>query len=268
MFKSLPFFTDITSIEKSQLGLTNQNYLITTKDNQSYFVRIPYPHNYDIFDYQLEEKVHQLATDINLPFDSLDTKTGIKISPYVDGVKHLDECDLKVALPKVAKLLQQLHSKPRLQVDFDIQKHYQSFKENTTKALYDLTQYESLLDRLKDYPQRVLCHNDLVNGNVIEVNGHMYLIDYEYACDNHPYFDLLSLITENNIHDQELRLLFLESYFNHSISSQLWYDLRFFEAIHHLLWCQWAQMQQSKIPNPLYQAIAQDKYQQLIKLNL
>lgn len=258
----------VINIEKSELGLTNQNYIVTTENNTQFFVRIPYDHNHDLFDYGLEEQIHEKikSKNINLPYISLDTKTGIKVSPYLENIKHLDELDLVTALPKIAEKLRKLHSLPKTNINFNTQQKYYQFKDLTTEPLYDLSEYEFILKELSNYPETVLCHNDLVNGNVISYQDEIYIIDYEYACDNHPYFDLLSLITENNIQDKKLRNLFYTSYFNHPIDKQLQHDLDVFESVHDLLWCQWAQMQHAQIKDPIYKEIANQKYEQLKKM--
>lgn len=267
MLKTLEFNSPIKNIEASDLGLTNQNYIVTLKNNKQYFVRIPYEHNHDLFNYELELKISQqiIPLDINLEFISLDPKTGIKISPYIENIKHLDELNLNEACVAVALDLKRLHASARVGVEFDIQAKYEAFKKLNTIKKYNLNDYEFLLDQLKEYPQRVLCHNDLVNGNIIEVNHKVYLIDYEYASDNHPYFDLLSFITENNIEDKQIRELFFETYLKRKLTEKDKKDLRFFELIHDLLWCQWAQMQASLINDPIYLKIAASKYNQLIK---
>jgi aminoglycoside phosphotransferase (APT) family kinase protein len=42
------------------------------------------------------------------------------------------------------------------------------------------------------------CHNDLVAGNIISASGPV-LIDWEYAADNDPMFDLASLVAHHRI---------------------------------------------------------------------
>lgn len=268
MFKTTSFNEKILRKEKTDLGLTNQNYIFTLENNKQFFVRIPYAHNHDIFDYELERQIHETIKDsnINLPYVSIDPETGIKISPYLKNIKHLDELDLVKALPQIAKKIRQLHQYPKTNVDFNTKQKYLTFKEKTIHQLFPLEDYEFVLEELDKFSERVLCHNDLVNGNVIEYNDEIYLIDYEYACDNHPYFDLLSLLTENSIYNKHIRKLFFEAYFQCSITQQLQHDLDVFESVHDLLWCQWAQMQYSILREPIYKEIAETKYDQLKKM--
>ena len=268
MFKTTTFNEKILKQEKTDLGLTNQNYIVTLDDKQQFFVRIPYDHNHDLFNYELEKHIHETIKDanINLPYVSIDSETGIKVSPYLKNIKHLDELDLVQSLPKIAEKIRQLHQHPKTNVDFRTKEKYHIFKQKTKNSLINLDDYEFLLDELDQFSERVLCHNDLVNGNVIEYNNEIYLIDYEYACDNHPYFDLLSLLTENSIYNKHVRKIFFEAYFNHPITQSLQHDLDVFESVHDLLWCQWAQMQFSILKEPIYKQIADQKYDQLKKM--
>lgn len=268
MFKTTTFNEKILKQEKTDLGLTNQNYIVTLDDKQQFFVRIPYDHNHDLFNYELEKHIHETIKDanINLPYVSIDSETGIKVSPYLKNIKHLDELDLVQTLPKIAEKIRQLHQHPKTNVDFRTKEKYHIFKQKTKNSLINLDDYEFVLDELDQFSERVLCHNDLVNGNVIEYNNEIYLIDYEYACDNHPYFDLLSLLTENSIYNKHVRKIFFEAYFNHPITQSLQHDLDVFESVHDLLWCQWAQMQFSILKEPIYKQIADQKYDQLKKM--
>lgn len=267
MLKQLPFYEKIKTVQQSDLGLTNQNYVVTLIDETKLFVRIPYEHNHDLFDYHLESQIHHLIqkSEINLPFLFFDETKGIKVSPFIQNIKHLDELDLIKALPKVAKQLKKLHSFPKVNVDFNVVDKYELFKSKTNNQIIDLIEFEPVLNQLNTCPERVLCHNDLVNGNVIEVNQKVYLIDYEYACNNHPYFDLLSLITENNIQNKRVRTLFYEAYFDGPLTQDIQKDLDVFESIHNLLWCQWAQMQYSILKEEIYKEIAFQKFDQLKK---
>jgi thiamine kinase-like enzyme len=50
------------------------------------------------------------------------------------------------------------------------------------------------------------CHNDIVAANVIE-SGTLKLIDWEYARDNDPLFDLASVIGFHNLDDARQQIL-------------------------------------------------------------
>ena len=56
------------------------------------------------------------------------------------------------------------------------------------------------------------CHNDLVVDNIISVPETRFL-DWEYACDNDPLFDLATITTHHGLSDEKAGVL-LDAYFD------------------------------------------------------
>lgn len=254
------------NLERTNLGLTNQNY-ITMIDGKRKFVRIPYQHNLALFDYQTEALVMEAIKplEINLPYDSLDVKTGIKISPYIENITTLSQQpDSHHALAQIAHHLRLLHGVSLDIKTFDVACKYHQYRHNNHLKCYDLTEFESLLEQLNGLFNGCLCHNDCVDGNLIFIDQKHFLIDYEYAALNHPVFDLMSVITENYIHDQQLIHHFLSCYFGQTPTTEQLQLCNFFGKLHALLWCQWAMMQAGLVDdNSVYLKIAQEKFEQL-----
>ena len=51
------------------------------------------------------------------------------------------------------------------------------------------------------------CHNDLVAENIVDASG-LHFLDWEYACDNDPRFDLAVVIAHHDLTEsQQARLL-------------------------------------------------------------
>ena len=55
------------------------------------------------------------------------------------------------------------------------------------------------------------CHNDLVAENIIAAPDVMFL-DWEYACDNDPLFDLATVVAHHELSNRQADLL-LDAYF-------------------------------------------------------
>ena len=69
----------------------------------------------------------------------------------------------------------------------------------------------TLFDSLKEAKTPlVLSHNDINPGNILAKEG-LFVLDWEYASLNHPYFDLSNAIENFNFNDQEIEA-FLDSY--------------------------------------------------------
>ena len=55
------------------------------------------------------------------------------------------------------------------------------------------------------------CHNDLVPDNILDAGG-IRFIDWEFACDNDPLFDLAAVVVHNELSTEQAALM-LDAYF-------------------------------------------------------
>lgn len=67
----------------------------------------------------------------------------------------------------------------------------------------------------------VVCHNDLLPGNILIGSGGPWLIDWEYAGFGNPLFDLGGIASNNGFSAAEERVL-LEGYFDRPLNDGLW----------------------------------------------
>jgi len=56
------------------------------------------------------------------------------------------------------------------------------------------------------------CHNDLLNGNFLNANGKLIILDWEYAGMGDVYFDLANFSHHHSLNDDQIRF-FLNEYF-------------------------------------------------------
>ncbi|WP_415776641.1 phosphotransferase [Erysipelothrix urinaevulpis] len=252
------------SIQYLEQGLTNDNYLLTFPDKQ-HVIRLPKPGNIDLFDYHLEALVLEQIKDLNLDVHTLyyNADSGIKISNYIPNAKHFSPEYIVEATNLIKKLHQ---SKIHVQKTFDIQAHFNQYQHRNITPLFNTSFAHGFIDKAKtlSHENHVLCHNDCVEGNFLFTQTDSYLIDYEYAMENHPYFDLMSLITENDIQDPEQRRLIYDTYFDDDeiIDDEA---LFIFEIAQHVLWCEWASFMYNEHHDQIYYDIAQLKYQRLLE---
>lgn len=241
-------------------GLTNKNTLIEIND-LFVVLREPKEENKHLFNYPLEKDILEHVSDLDTTVRYFDAETGIKISDYVHNAETFELKYIKEA----AQLIKKLHDKQYLcGTRFDIIERFESFYVDN--SLHHLKPYIRYLhDAQSASTNLTLCHNDLVKGNFLFSDSGNYLIDYEYACDNDPYFDIMSFITENDIQDQDHRNEFYESYFGHLPTPEEQSKLKIFERAHHILWCQWACLMHQLYPEPIYKDIADLKYQRLME---
>ena len=105
-----------------------------------------------------------------------------------------------------------------------------------------------------------------MDGNILFTKDKTYLIDYEYAANNDPLFDVMSFLSENQIEDPALRARFYAVYFD-EMNATVRRQLDIWENFQNLLWCCWAMMMWESRHESIYRAIARDKYEALKRKN-
>ena len=265
-FDFSPYFKKpIVDIQAVNGGLTNRNYLITTSDGK-YFFRLPDQTVDSLFDRQTEELVLKtvLPLGIDLPYQRFFVDSGIKISPYYKGLLTYSQYQGDDKAVLVALTLKKLHSlKTLCGHRFDYEEKLRLYRPVQNYPQFDLNDFTYLLNGYRSYhDQMTICHNDCVDGNLLFQGGKCYLIDYEYAGDNYPIFDLTSFTTENDL-DPQQRGDFYRLYYG-KIDDKLKDDLQLFEKLHDLLWTNWALYMSENKKDEIYLKIAVAKYHNLV----
>lgn len=265
---------DIVGITELPGGLTNTNFLVTLAIGHRVVVRVPAPHNETLFNYGNEycilEQVQPLRIDVELLY--FNPHTGIKCTRFVPDVTTLANPNNWSAhhLIRLAHHLQQLHAIPLLNIQpFNPINKYAQYKNEITTLLHHFPE-QNIIDSIKQLYEKyeeVLCHNDLVPGNILVNSTHLYLIDYEYAAGNIPLFDLVSFINENNrsYDDHEVRI-FLEAYLKRPLTLADRKELLLMDHFQCLLWHHWANRLYDITHEVIYKDIADLKYQRYLNL--
>jgi thiamine kinase len=149
-----------------------------------------------------------------------DLDAGLLLTRYTDGVSWGEaEFGDKQNLLRLAKLLKRLHgvptdSKPLKIVNFAAHASHYAHQLATPEAERFADEVASLVEKwCADSSRHVLCHNDLVSGNIIDVAGNddLMLIDWEYAGLGEPYFDLAVFLHQYPFSATDARV-FLDAY--------------------------------------------------------
>jgi len=255
------------TLTKLDKGISNQNYLLEVNQNK-YIVRLPYQDNNHIFKRTHEAQILKDVTDLDVTTVFFDENTGIKITKYVEDLYEYKDCPYLDKIERSAYLIKQLHTKAVPTFSFHPVQTLETYKAKVKHPIYDLSAYEHVINQIKHLNHKqVLCHNDLVSGNLLFGKEKDYLIDYEYAASNDALFDVMSFISENQIDDSHLRERFYQVYFE-TIDDKLRHDLFLWEAFHNILWCYWAMMLAESRKEVIYKKIATSKYHALKKMKL
>jgi thiamine kinase-like enzyme len=129
---------------------------------------------------------------------------------YLEG-KDLHAGDLAdhATLEAIAKLLRAVHDLPasgRVLPVVDAALRYAAIVQPDS----DLSEFaHRCVDAVAAAPPpatTACCHNDVVAANIVS-NGRLRLIDWEYACDNDPLFDLASLAGYHDLEERAVNAL-------------------------------------------------------------
>lgn len=266
-------FTSATQkeIRSSQIienGFCNENYNI----NDAFVLRIPKDNADETLNYKHENIVYKTIEPLKISEKVVyfDENTGIKISKFVHTARQYKTTPTNEQITYLAKTLKKLHSS-KLKVPFGYQMFYRLsiYKKSLFEDEYIDTKIEKQI--IKDVQkifakdEMVLCHNDLVQNNLLFKFNGLTLIDREYSGMNNFYFDLASFISENNLNDEQ-KEFFLSKYFGAKLNDLKRKKVNIFINFLDLLFYYWGLYYYRKRGDIIYKKIALEKLEH-IKVN-
>ncbi len=257
----------VLSCQDMANGISNRNYLINGKKVLRVKGAFSDPFYSSSTEHEVESKIAHL--DLAPRLLVFDEPSGTKIAEFIEEkVSFVDPHPTEYQLEQVALILKKLHTSGiRVTNKFSMFDRLEAYKKESFARINPIVE-SSIIAAAKqhfDTKHLVLCHNDVVRGNILFAGDKVYLIDYEYACMNDPVFDLVSFLSENNIEDRKSVFYFLSKYYG----NEAMIPVEKISAFYHfldLLWFYWAGMMQRHCPNPIFAKIADIKHQRLIKL--
>lgn len=266
-------FTSATQkeIRSSQIienGFCNENYNI----NDAFVLRIPKDNADETLNYRHENIVYKTIEPLKISEKVVyfDENTGIKISKFVHNARQYKTTPTNEQITYLAKTLKKLHSS-KLKVPFGYQMFYRLsiYKKSLFEDEYIDTKIEKQI--IKDVQkifakdEMVLCHNDLVQNNLLFKFNGLTLIDWEYSGMNNFYFDLASFISENNLNDEQ-KEFFLSKYFGAKLNDLKRKKVNIFINFLDLLFYYWGLYYYRKRGDIIYKKISLEKLEH-IKVN-
>ena len=216
-------------VEPMTGGMSNRSFVLTRGSDQ-WAVRLPLPDRIGkALDPETEARVLTVAADEKLTPEvvAFDAETSALVTRYVQGAASLnaEQVRERACIDRIAATLRRLHSLPAPPAlgDFRPTKLARAYID----AARDLpgAQHDPVNERRRwsaefiqladDYEAAfkpaVLCHNDLVAANILD-DGHLWLVDFEYAVRADPIVDLAGLSGLNGFGPDNARRL-LNAYY-------------------------------------------------------
>jgi len=196
-------------------GMMNVSYLIEDSYSRKYILYIPNGKANKLVNRENELASQKIAYNLGITSRNLyfDTYRGIKINDYIEG-KSLDKYEGEIDYQKVADILHIFHSSKELcpndynplQRFFNYEKKALSFQPLSVRYYKSRDFFFSYVPYLEEHYQKVASHNDAQRSNfIVADNGEYYLIDYEFAGNNDPIYDIATF--GNNSVDEGEKLL-------------------------------------------------------------
>ena len=240
-------------------GMSNFNYKVQYRD-RLYVLRIPGNGADGMVERENEELNSMLAQTMGIhpTIEYFNRKTGVKLVDYIEKAETLNSISIqnKDNLKQIATIYRTLHnSRVRERNDFNIfheidkynflmEKSGAKMYENNTGGASRVIALEHRLNQMG--VDLKPCHNDGVPENFIkDVNGKIYLIDWEYSGMNDPVAELAALFLESEF-SKESQDIVLEQYFEGKIPADLPERLLIYQVLWDYLWAQWTVIKEAK----------------------
>ncbi|MEX0707037.1 MAG: choline/ethanolamine kinase family protein [Woeseia sp.] len=239
---SIPGWADHNAaIQPLTGGYNNRSYKVTVAERHYVLRLASNTSQYDARNFTMEQQIHTAAAAAGIApaIVYANPEHGLLLSEFLPGRTWqpgdlLDDRNLHA----IAALLRQVHALPPCGQIFPAAEAAEAYGETLAEQDADHETAALCIDIVTTSPkvtEPVCCHNDVVTGNIVGDNPPR-LIDWEYARDNDPLFDLASLIGWHDIDGRRIDVL-LEAYSNGATASlrrRLLQRVRQFDALQWL----------------------------------
>jgi thiamine kinase-like enzyme len=212
-----------TQVEVLGGGITNHNLKVTLDDGSAYVLRIAGQDTDRLgIDRRVEHDASLAASAVGVGPEVVDfvQPEGYLVTRFIEGtVVPLEQMHQAETIRRVATSLRAVHNGPPLARRFD---PFQIVEDYRTTAFSKSVSVPEAYVRARQIaltiaaargpvPERP-CHNDLLNANFIDDGTLIRIVDWEYAGNGDIFFDLANFSVNNQLDEDERRLL-LDAYF-------------------------------------------------------
>lgn len=259
----VPLFRDlrreVVKLERLGGGLTNVSYKVTTGGG-AYVLRVAGKSTADYVDRAAEAHNARIAAaaGVNVEVLYFDAKDGTMVTRFVDGATTGVGGRISRdpwAPVRIASALKRVHSLGRVfESRFDVFTVIDGYLDLLRGLRTPLPEGCHDVEREMREVRRALetspaplapCHNDPWPGNLLDADGRIYIIDWEYSGMNDPMWDLGDLSVEAGFGSEQDRMM-MEAYYGTATSPALYSRLEIYKAMSDLHWSLWGFIQHAK----------------------
>jgi thiamine kinase-like enzyme len=189
-------------------GLTNTT-LLAEKDGRRAVLKIddaprqpPYNSRHD------EARIQERAAAIGRATGTLYVADTVLLSEWAEGaVWTRDQFDDDKNLARLGRALREIHELSLTGRTFDAAGAARLYASRVHAADRDAARQHLAVVESAPAPTNLrCCHNDLVAENIVSAPEVRFL-DWEYACDNDPLFDIAVVVAHHGLSDRQAGLL-------------------------------------------------------------
>lgn len=239
-------------IQELTEGITNYNYKVTV-DDQCYVVRIPGTGS-DIFigrDVELHNTLSSSDVGVGAHVFHFFESDHVIVSEFIEGtVMSPESFRSKDAIVRAVKAIKEVNTKGNFISRFVMFEKFDEYREIVKKHSIRIPdtfdEAEIVVSRVRErfmrnMPELLSCHNDLLAENFIDQGDRMRIIDWELSGLNDPCFELGDFSVEQGFDESEDNLI-IETYFG-KFDEQKFARMNIYKYMADVLWTLWAVIQ-------------------------
>jgi thiamine kinase-like enzyme len=271
---------DFAHVSAERLGgLTNRNYKVTAPLG-TFVLRVPGEGTSEYISRENESVAARIASEIgvNAPLLYFDGRDGVQLTRFIEGGATMNVERFKDlgSVKRAAQSLRRVHDcgrpfKNRFEL-FQMIDEYLDFLGKKDAPLPDgyhdvKREAEAVRKALNARPLPIVpCHCDPLAENFLDTGKQVYVIDWEYAGNNDPMWDLGDVSVEAAFGPEQDEAL-LQAYFGGAPSANDRGRMVLYKAMCDLLWTLWGIIQHvNKNPADDFWAYAVNRFERCKKL--
>lgn len=205
---------DGATCEELTGGLTNQTWKVTHGERAGVLKLDDAPRTEPFNERHAEADIQRIAANHGLAPNVLYADDTTYFTEFVEGDTWRRPCLEKPGnLELIAATLKKLHALPLTGRTFDSTVAARRYVAEIKVGEHELIDQCAGILQNRRLPQNLCCcHNDLVAENMLTTPDLLFL-DWEYACDNDPFFDLATVVEHHELEEDQVERL-LNAYFD------------------------------------------------------